>query len=54
MVLLTLTYYGKLWYYGQNDGTMDKTMVLYLELWNFHLLRKKNMLDFQKLRNFVL
>ena len=26
----------------KNDGTMEKTMVLYLELWNLHLLRKKH------------
>ena len=25
----TLIYNGKLWYYGKNYGTMDKTMVLY-------------------------
>ena len=31
----------KLWYFGQNYGTMDKTMVLYRELWNFDLRRGK-------------
>ena len=38
----------KLWYYGENNGTMEKnystmekTMVLYRELWNFDLRRKK-------------
>ena len=40
-----MIYYGKLWYYENNDGTctMDKTMVLYQELhvWNFDLRRKK-------------
>ena len=35
--------------------TMEKTMVLHRELWNFDLRRKeKNMVDFQKLRNFDL
>ena len=31
----------KLWYYGKNYGTMEKTMVLYRKLWNFDLLWKK-------------
>ena len=30
----------KLWYYGKNYGTMEKTMVLYRKLWNFDLLWK--------------
>ena len=25
----------KLWYYGQNYGTMDKTMVLWTKLWYY-------------------
>ena len=36
-----------------NYGTMDKTMVLYQEQWNFDSRRKKNMLDYQQLRNFI-
>ena len=38
-------------------GTMDKTMVLYLELWYYidnYGTWKKNMTDYQKLRNFEL
>ena len=31
----------KLWYYGKNYDTMEKTMVLYRKLWNFDLLWKK-------------
>ena len=31
----------KLWYYGKNYGTMEKTMILYRKLWNFDLLWKK-------------
>ena len=31
----------KLWYYGKNYGTMEKTMVLDRKLWNFDLLWKK-------------
>ena len=31
---------------------MEKSMVLYRELWNFDLRKKKNMADYQKLRNF--
>ena len=27
----------KLWQYGQNFGTMEKTIVLYQRLWNFDL-----------------
>ena len=30
----------KLWYYGKNYGTMEKTMVLYRKLCNFDLLWK--------------
>ena len=30
----------KLWYYGKNYGTMEKTMVLWKKLWNFDLLWK--------------
>ena len=32
----------KLWFYGQNYGTIIKTMVLYRDLWNFDLRRKKH------------
>ena len=32
----------KLWYYGQNYGTIVKTMVLYRELLNFDLQREKH------------
>ena len=32
MVLRTLIHYGKLWYYGRNYGTMDKTMELWIKL----------------------
>ena len=42
----------KLWYYGQNSGIIEKTMVLYPELWNFKL--RKNTVGYQKLRNFDL
>ena len=38
----------------KNYGTMAKTMVLYGELWNFDLRRKKTMVDYQQLRNFDL
>ena len=31
----------KLWYNGRNYGTMEKTMAVYLKLWNFNLLWKK-------------
>ena len=34
---------NKLQYYGQNSGITDKTMVLYRELWNFDLQRKKTL-----------
>ena len=48
----------KLLYYGQNYGTMAKTMVLYRELFNFDLRsgngRLPKMVDYQKLRNFDL
>ena len=44
----------KLLYCGQNYDIMDKTIVLYGELWNFDLRRKKNMVGNQKLRNFYL
>ena len=39
----------KLWYYGKNYGTMEKTMVLYRKLWNFDLLWKKTMVLWKKL-----
>ena len=48
---MVLWYYEKLWYYGKNYGTMNKTMVLYWELWNFDLRRKKTIGDYQKLRD---
>ena len=35
----------KLWYYGQNYGTILRTMEL-------RLTKKKNMMDYQKLRDF--
>ena len=31
----------KLWYYSKNYGTMEKTMILYQQLWNFNLLWKE-------------
>ena len=31
----------KVWFYLQNYGTKEKTMVLHNELWNFDLRRKK-------------
>ena len=36
--------WGKLWYYEQNYGTMDKTsyMLLYQELWNLIYEGKKH------------
>ena len=34
----------KLWFYGK------KNMVLYRELWNLDLRRKKNIADYQKLK----
>ena len=37
----------------KNYGTIDNTLVLYRELLNFDLRRKK-MVDYQKLRNFDL
>ena len=47
-----LWYYGKkLRYYGLNNGTMDKTMVLYRKLPNFDLRREKNMVDYPKQLN---
>ena len=49
----TLIHNGKLLFYGQNYGTMNKNMVLNRELWNFDLRRKKTV-DYHKLRNFDL
>ena len=40
-----------LWLNMENYGTLDKTMVLYRELYNFDLRRKK-MIDYKKLRNY--
>ena len=37
----------KLWYYGQNYGTIPRTMDL-------RFTKEKNMVDYQKLRNFDL
>ena len=38
----TMVLWKKLWYYGQNNGIMAKIMVLYRELLNFDLQRKKD------------
>ena len=60
MVLKTLIHYGKLWYYGKNYGAMDKTMVLWIKLcycsenYETSIYEGKNMVDYQKLRNFDL
>ena len=46
----TMENYGtpeKLWYYEQNYGTIPRTR-------NFDLRRKKNIVDYQKLKDFDL
>ena len=43
----TMVPWKKLWYYGQNYGTIRRTIEL-------RFTKEKNMVDYQKLRNFDL
>ena len=44
----------KLCCYGQKYGTMNKTKVLYRELYGTSNYKENNMVEYQKLRNFNL
>ena len=50
MVLWTINLQRKKqWYYGKNNGTMEKTMVLYQKTMELRFMNETNRVDYQKL-----